>query len=122
MLTKSTVEVYVSVLADDGGVLGAAISCASLALADASIELYDLISGCTVGYCNGKLNFDPTIKEENDANGLMTMSAMASTKEVTQIIQHGPMSGQMISESMELCMEGCLNMANLMRQSLINGN
>ncbi len=32
---------------DDGGAVAAALSCASLALADAGIELYDLVAACT---------------------------------------------------------------------------
>jgi exosome complex component MTR3 len=52
LLTKSTVDMYVTVLASDGGVTGAAVVCASLALANASIELFDLVSACTVG-CRG---------------------------------------------------------------------
>ena len=44
LLPKSTIAVHVLVLHDDGGVLPAAISCASLALADASIHLYGLVA------------------------------------------------------------------------------
>lgn len=35
---------YALVLEDDGAVLAAAITCASLALADASIPMYDLVT------------------------------------------------------------------------------
>ena len=62
---KSVVEVYVMVLESDGGLLieypamqsiysasegelPAAITCASLALADASIQLFDLVTSCAV--------------------------------------------------------------------------
>ena len=44
LLPKSTIAVHVLVLHDDGGILPAAISCASLALADASIHLYGLVA------------------------------------------------------------------------------
>jgi exosome complex component MTR3 len=48
-LPKSVIEIYIMVLQSDGGELGAAITCASLALADSGIELFGLVSGCCVG-------------------------------------------------------------------------
>lgn len=49
-LTKSVVDVRVMVLQADGGELAVATTCASMALADAGIELYDLVTACSVGY------------------------------------------------------------------------
>jgi len=49
-LTKSVVGVHVMVLQADGGELAVATTCASMALADAGIELYDLVAACSVGY------------------------------------------------------------------------
>lgn len=45
------VDVYVLVLENDGSVLAAAINCAGLALADASVPMYDLVSAATM-VCN----------------------------------------------------------------------
>lgn len=39
------------VLQADGGELAVATICASMALADAGIELYDLVTACSVAYC-----------------------------------------------------------------------
>jgi exosome complex component MTR3 len=44
---KSLIDLYVTVLEDDGCALAAAITCASLALANAGIELNDMVAGCT---------------------------------------------------------------------------
>lgn len=49
-LTKSVVDVRVMVLQADGSELAVATTCASMALADAGIELYDLVTACSVGY------------------------------------------------------------------------
>ena len=48
LLPKSTIAVHALVLQDDGGALPAAVTCASLALADSGILLYDLVAACTV--------------------------------------------------------------------------
>ena len=47
-LTKTVVDIHVMVLQADGGELAVATSCASMALADAGIELYDLVTACSV--------------------------------------------------------------------------
>ena len=43
-LPKCVVSIYVVVLESDGGELASAITCASLALADAAIEMYDIVT------------------------------------------------------------------------------
>jgi exosome complex component MTR3 len=45
---KSEIDVFVLVLEESGGMVGAAITAASLALADAGIEMYDLVASCSV--------------------------------------------------------------------------
>ena len=45
---KSLLDIYALVLQDDGGALGAACTGCSLALADAGIEMYDLVAACSV--------------------------------------------------------------------------
>ena len=45
---KSSLEVHIQVLEADGGTLGAAITTASLALADAGVSLFDLTPACEV--------------------------------------------------------------------------
>ena len=47
-LQKSVLDVHIMVLQADGGVTSACIIAASLALADAGVELYDLVSSCSV--------------------------------------------------------------------------
>lgn len=42
------VDVYVLVLQNDGSALAAAINCAGLALADASVPMYDLVSAASL--------------------------------------------------------------------------
>lgn len=44
---KAVVDVYVTVLEDDGAALAAAINVASLALADAGVEMTDLVAACS---------------------------------------------------------------------------
>jgi len=45
---KAQVEVYIMVLEDDGSALAASLTCASLALANASIPMFDLVIGASL--------------------------------------------------------------------------
>ena len=87
-LPKSVIDIYVMVLQADGGELGAAITCASMAIANAGIEMYDLVSGCTVCSNNNEAIedtiLDPSRKEIDNSLGCMTVAIMPSTNEVTQ--------------------------------------
>ncbi len=46
-LPKSRLDLFVWILEADGSELGAAITCGSLALANAAIEMRDLVAGCS---------------------------------------------------------------------------
>lgn len=110
---KSTVDIYALVLESDGGFsflcisekigeLSAAITCASMALADAGIECFDLVSSCSVVNSNKERNIltrkgmlsknvilDPTFEEEKQQSGSVTIAFMPSLNEVTQLYQSG---------------------------------
>ena len=45
---KSQIDVHVVVLEDSGSVLASALTCAGLALADASIHMFDVIIGASL--------------------------------------------------------------------------
>lgn len=45
---KSMISVNILVVQNGGSVLSSAITCASLALTDAGVPLYDIITGCTI--------------------------------------------------------------------------
>jgi ribonuclease PH len=47
-LPKSVVDIYILILEAGGGEAGAAATAASLALADAGIEMFDLVAACSV--------------------------------------------------------------------------
>ena len=45
---KSQIDVFITVLEDDGSSLAAAITCAGLAVADAAIDMFDVIVGASL--------------------------------------------------------------------------
>ena len=122
LLTKSVVDVHIEILQDDGGLMSACVVCSSLALADAGLEMFDLVASCSLGGDNDRLVLNPT-KEEADAfaksdSTSMTMCLMGSLGEATHFDYSGLLSEEGLAKAEELCRNGCLAMHGLMRSSL----
>lgn len=135
---KHWIVVHVTVLQDDGSVLSACTTAASLALADASVEVYDMVTSSTVAVVfpqtttttNTKagtttktqpplLLADPTYAEMAHADAIVTLSLLASWKEVTLWNQSGRLSSGTANEAISLCRDGCRTMHKFMRNTLL---
>ncbi|KAJ6369147.1 hypothetical protein OIU78_001507 [Salix suchowensis] len=92
---KTTVDVFALVLESGGSDLPVAISCASLALADAGITMYDLVAGASVSCLGRNLIIDPNF---------LTITGKWSTAN--------------LNEAMQLCLDACSKLAKIMRSCL----
>eukprot|EP00996_Jenningsia_fusiforme_P002937 NODE_3745_length_924_cov_9.878857_g3444_i0.p1 GENE.NODE_3745_length_924_cov_9.878857_g3444_i0~~NODE_3745_length_924_cov_9.878857_g3444_i0.p1 ORF type:complete len:257 (+),score=35.73 NODE_3745_length_924_cov_9.878857_g3444_i0:81-773(+) len=105
---KSQIDIRVMVLeccdCDD---LAVAITCASLALADAGIELYDLVASCSACEVDGEMLLDPTNEELKHASSRLTVSYMNSLCEITHLAQYGQTSLEKIRLASDQCIDGC---------------
>ncbi|XP_019175548.1 PREDICTED: exosome complex component RRP41-like [Ipomoea nil] len=115
---KTTVDVFALVLESGGSDLPVIISCASLALADAGILLYDLVAAVSVSCVGKNLIIDPISEEESYQDGSLMIACMASRKEVTQLTITGEWSTPKINEAMELCIDACSKLGSNMRACL----
>uniref|UniRef100_A0A0D3DGE6 Uncharacterized protein n=1 Tax=Brassica oleracea var. oleracea TaxID=109376 RepID=A0A0D3DGE6_BRAOL len=85
---KTTVDVFALVLESGGSDLPVVISCASLALADAGIMMYDLITAVSVSCIGKSLMIDPVTEEEGCEDGSLMMTCMPSRNEVHSADYH----------------------------------
>jgi len=115
---KSLIEINLLVLECDGGELGASITAASLALADAGISSYDLVAACTSGIYKDVVILDPTDDEKRNLVGTVTVSMMPSLENITQVIQTGNIPMNLIFDSIDLCSEGCKKIHAMMVEHL----
>ena len=129
---KSQIEVFAMVLEDNGSALAAVITAASLALADACIEQYDIVTAAAVRIC-GKEMFllDPTFDEEYDQhkleknkkdlnNGVVTVALMPSMNQVSGVLSVGTMDCSVLQESIQLATGAAQNLYTYSRQCLID--
>lgn len=133
-LQKSVVDVFVMVLQSDGGELSGSVVASCLALADAGVEMLDVVCACSVAVM-AKFSeeeeakgvkgpdllclADPTEAEIKNASGTVTLALMPNWGEVTFWDQVGRLEASAASEALELCRDGCMTLHRFMRECLV---
>ena len=119
---KQMLAVQVIVVEDDGGALPTAISCASLALADASVLQYDLVAACGAaaleGWKEGGLALDPTAPELGGASGGVVAAQMPSLSQVTLVRHQGGADFAAGVAGIQLALAGSAQLHELMLTEL----
>lgn len=124
---KCAIVLQLTVLQDDGSVLPACVTAACLALVHAGIELYDVVTACSVAVVQtahettAVLLADPTLEELGVADSVVTLALLPNWKEVTVWEQSGAagLSQTTTNEAVSLCRDGCRTMHKFLRQHLI---
>ena len=138
---KCALEVHATILQDDGSVLTTCITAASLALADARVEMLDMVASCTVAVFEADPGdvkdqssmdveneasrepiflADPTEAEQIRASTIICLAMTPNLKEVTLWSQSGRLDVSHSSQAIEICRSGCRTMHKLMREVWIS--
>jgi exosome complex component MTR3 len=117
---KSTIAVNALVLQDDGGALAAAITCASLALADAGLLLFGMVAACSCAVLEQGVALDCSSDElRGDATGRTLVAQMPSLSHVTLLRQSGAVSFELMTEATQLALSGCSHVHAQMRSAVL---
>ncbi|RHY43398.1 hypothetical protein DYB30_006445 [Aphanomyces astaci] len=111
---KCQVSIHAVVLEGHGSELSAAITCASLALVDAGVEMIDMVAACSAGEWDGNIVLDPTADEQTTKHVLVAF--MAAQGQITHLIQQGKLSYDRVQEAISLCTDGCAGVLSTMMQ------
>ncbi|XP_064482581.1 exosome complex component MTR3-like [Ornithodoros turicata] len=125
---KATIDVFVYVIENDGGVLAASITTAGLALADAGIDMYDVVIGCSVRQQGNSCLVDPTFREEAAAApsdseqsfGQMTLGFMPALQQVAALVQNGELDAASIVLNMKTLISSCHKIYPVVRDTLLS--
>ena len=104
---NAVVDVYINVIEDDGGVLAAAITAASVSLSLAGIQQLDTLIGCSTSSCAGYPLIDPSRLEEDASTSKMTVALLANSGEIAQISLLGQCEDILMREALNLATYGC---------------
>lgn len=122
------VDVFVNVLEDDGSALAAAITAAGLALADAGIPMYDIITATNCGILDDKLFLDPTRAEEElftasvcsrIDHGLITMARLSNNEQISEIWSSGSFAVEKMDKSLEVLAKSSQEVAQVIEEVLV---
>lgn len=123
---KARVDVFCLILEDAGSALAAAITCAGAALADAGIEMYDLVIGCSGKQIGHNFFLDPSIEEEQQqpssnepSIGNVTIGVMPCKQQITAILQSGLLEHHTLVKDINTLMDGCHRIYPIIKHHLV---
>lgn len=110
------IDVFIYILEHDGACLAAAINAAGLALGDAAVPMYDIITACSLAVIGDKTFIDPTEAEEhvaimspgnNSNHGTVTMSMLSGLKQISDFRLTGSMDVECTTNAIEILEKEC---------------
>ncbi|NXS72889.1 EXOS6 protein, partial [Pandion haliaetus] len=120
---RARLAVSALLLQDGGSALAAAISAAALALADAGVEMYDLVVGCALCRSPGPAAgwmLQPGEPEERRAVARLTVALLPALNQVSAVLGGGQGSPpDAWAQALRLGLDGCHRLYPVLRQSLL---
>lgn len=115
---KSQFDVHVLVLESVAEDFTMAVNAASLALCDAGVEMYDMVTAVTVGIVNGELLAEPTVEESRQGTATISLAYLGLLDEVTYFAQDGEVPRDLFQRGFQLGLGGCSRIRKLMEECL----
>ena len=115
---RTTIDVFIEVLQSDGGSRCAAISAASLALADAGIPMKEMVAACAVGKIEGKLALDLSDAEDKYGEADIPVALVPNAGLVTLLQMDGHLTMSEFEQGLGMALEACKTMHALQRETL----
>ncbi|MBN2067720.1 MAG: exosome complex exonuclease Rrp41 [Candidatus Diapherotrites archaeon] len=116
---NTTIDVFVEILDSNAGTRVAALSAASVALADAGIPMRDLVSAVGVGKAGGEVILDLNKAEEDAPDAVdMPIAMLPRTKEIVLLQMDGLFTKKEWQKSMKLAEKGCEQVYEAQREAL----
>jgi len=115
---RTAIAVYLEVLQADGGSRCAGLTASSLALADAGINMRDLVVGCAAGKIAGQVVLDLDDVEDKEGEADMPLAIMPNLGNVTLLQIDGNFTHEEFEKAFGLAREGCMNIYDVARRAL----
>jgi exosome complex component RRP41 len=116
---RTAIDVYVEVLQSDGGSRCASINAASVALADAGINMRDLVTSCAAGKVDSKVILDLNDVEDKEGEADMPVAMMPNLKQVTLFQMEGSFSKDDFKLAWDLLLNAIEKIYKVQKDALI---
>ncbi|MEM2103208.1 MAG: exosome complex exonuclease Rrp41 [Candidatus Bathyarchaeia archaeon] len=115
---RTSIDLFIEVLQADGGTRGAAITVASLALADAGIPMKDLVAACAAGKVEGKLVLDLSDAEDKLGEADLPVAYMPTIDAVTLLQMDGNLTLEEFEQTVNMALNGCKQIYKIQKEAL----
>jgi len=115
---NTMIEVYVEVLQADAGTRCAALSAASVALADAGIPMKDMVASCAAGKINNTVVMDLGKLEDNAGQADLPLAITPNDKEIVLFQMDGDLSKKELKQAMDYAIQGCMKIYEMQKNAL----
>ncbi|MCS7098794.1 MAG: exosome complex exonuclease Rrp41 [Sulfolobales archaeon] len=115
---RTAIDVFVEVINADGGTRTAAVTAASLALADAGVPMRDLVVAVAVGKVGGVLVLDIDEVEDMYGEADMPVAVAPSIGLMTLLQLNGVLTREEFREALKLALKGATQIYEKAREAL----
>ncbi|MCD6461646.1 MAG: exosome complex exonuclease Rrp41 [Thermoplasmata archaeon] len=115
---RTTIDVYVTVLQASAGTRCAALTAASVAVADAGIPMRDLVAACAAGKVEDQVVLDLVKEEDNFGQADMPIAIVPKTGEIVLMQMDGHMTLDEIDEAMDMAIKACYDIYEIQKEAL----
>ncbi len=115
---RAAFEVQMEVVQAAAGTRCAALTAASVALADAGVPMRDLIPSCASGKVADTVILDLDQKEDNFGQADLPVAIIPRTGEVVLLQMDGDLSQKEFPVALDMAIEGCKEVYKLQREAL----
>ena len=116
---RAAIDVFVEVLQSDGGSRCAGITAAAVALADAGINMRDLVAACAAGKVDEKIVLDINDTEDKEGGADMPVAYMPRLDQVTLLQLDGRLTPEQFNECLDKAIGGCKMVYEIQKQALM---
>ncbi len=116
---KAGIDISMEVVESDGGTRVTGINAAALALADAGIPMKGMVSACAAGVVEDTPVLDVDGPEDKYGNSDIPIAVINGGDEITLLQMDGDISKETLDECISLAKEGCEQLYEQQRETLI---
>jgi exosome complex component RRP41 len=116
---RAAIDVFVEVLQADGGSRCAGITAASVALADAGINMRDIVTACAAGKVDERIVLDINDTEDKEGGADMPVAYMPHLNQITLLQLDGILSSDQFKECLDKALNGCKLIYEIQRSALM---
>lgn len=115
---NTTIDIYVVIMEAEAGTRCAALSTASVALADAGIPMKDLVPSCASGKIDGEIVLDLAKEEDQDGEADLPVAYLPHSDKVSLMQMDGDLTPEEYEEALDLAVDGCMRVYEKQKEAL----